>query len=89
MPIDILIAWLTEHPRSGVWIAALCLWISVSLIIRMWFLHRDVSALRKMVWSLILLVPLLGWLFYAGGFRIPEVTDIPIPPSAGTMGSGN
>ncbi|MES2572349.1 MAG: hypothetical protein V4710_20130, partial [Verrucomicrobiota bacterium] len=40
-----------------------------SLIIRMWFIHRNARFLKKLLWSVALLIPLFGWLFYAGLFQ--------------------
>src|ERR1700683_1960742 len=80
---------LAHHPRAAVAVGAFCLWISVSLIIYMWFIHRRESFLKKFVWLLVLLVPLLGWLFYAGCFRIPGPNSDGCPPSSiGVGGDG-
>lgn len=74
-----LAGWLSRHPVAGVWIGAFCLWVSVALIIRLWFTHRRASFLKKLVWSFILLIPLFGWLLYGGMFHVPGFTDVPCP----------
>jgi hypothetical protein len=60
-------------------VAAVCLWISLSLMVRIWFLHRRARVTKKLIWSFIVVLPILGWLFYAAFFQIPEVTDTPAP----------
>lgn len=45
---------------------------SATMIIRMWFIHRERLFFAKLLWSLFLLVPVFGWFFYAGLFRPPE-----------------
>jgi hypothetical protein len=79
-PFDLL-ARLASHPRAALAIGAFCLWISVSLMLHMWFVHRRESRMKKLVWSFLLLLPLFGWLLYAGCFRIPDYSDTPCPPS--------
>jgi hypothetical protein len=55
------------HEHKALFLAILfCAWISISLIGRMWLRNRQASFLKKMGWSLILCVPLFGWLFYGG-----------------------
>jgi hypothetical protein len=80
-PFDLL-EWFTAHPRLAVAIGAFCLWVSVSLILRMWFIHRRESFVKKFLWSFTLLIPLFGWLFYAGCFQIPDYSNTPCPPSS-------
>jgi hypothetical protein len=45
---------------------AVCLGISATLILHMWCVHVRDGFLKKCFWSLILLVPVLGWVFYGG-----------------------
>jgi hypothetical protein len=52
--------WLSHHPVIGISLAGFCLWVSVSLIVRMWLVHRRVSFLKKFLWSFMLLIPLFG-----------------------------
>jgi predicted tellurium resistance membrane protein TerC len=78
-----LLAQLARHPRVALAVGAFCLWVGVSLILRMWFIHRRESFMKKFLWSFMLLVPLFGWLFYAGCFQIPDYTSNPCPPSSG------
>ena len=54
--------------------ATVCLAISASLITRLWTVHSSVSVRRKIFWSIALLVPLVGWIFYAGFFAPPAAT---------------
>jgi len=68
-------AWFAQHPRVAIALAAFCLWVSVCLILRMWLIHRRASFLKKLLWSVMLFVPLFGWLFYAGCFQVPGYTN--------------
>lgn len=47
-----------------------CLWLSLSLIIRLWLKQRRDSWFKKLMWSAILCIPLAGWLLY-GAFYTP------------------
>ena len=87
MPADDLHAWLVHHPVVATWSGAFCLWVSISLIIRMWLVHRRATVIKKLTWSVLLLIPLFGWFLYAGCFHPPDYTDIPIPETPGLGGA--
>ncbi len=74
---------LARHPKAAIAIGAFCLWISVSLMLHMWFMHQRESFVKKLLWSFALLIPLFGWLFYGGCFVVPDRTDTPCSPSDG------
>ena len=74
-----VVGWLTQHSVAAIWLGAFCLWVSLSLIIRMWLVHRRTSFFKKVLWSFTLLVPLLGWLLYGGLFHVPGFTDVDCP----------
>jgi len=81
---------MAHHPQTTVWIFAFLLWISVSLIFRMWLVHRKASLIKKVLWSFVLLVPLFGWMLYGGFFDIPDSMDVQItyqsyPPPGGAV----
>jgi hypothetical protein len=78
-----------SHPVLLIAFCALWAWISLCLIIRLWVVHRKASRTRKILWSMMLLVPLFGWFFYAGLFHVPDYHGIPAPetPSAGAGGA--
>lgn len=46
------------------------IWISLCLILTIWIRHRKRHVLSKVFWSLICLVPLLGWVAFFGFFQI-------------------
>jgi hypothetical protein len=73
------LTWLGGHPKVAVYVWGFCLYISVCLILRIWIIHRRAGFLRKMVWSLIVLIPLFGWLAYGGCFRPLETNSNPCP----------
>jgi len=81
-------AWFAEHPRIGIALAAFCLWVSVSLMIRIWVLYHRASFVKKLIWSIVLLVPLFGWLFYAGCFQIPGNNSTLLRPTDGVDTGG-
>jgi uncharacterized membrane protein len=47
-----------------------CVWLSLSLIGRLWLKYRSDGAGKKVFWSLVLCVPFFGWLLY-GAFYSP------------------
>jgi hypothetical protein len=67
--------FLAAHPKAAVVIAAACAFISLCLIARLWVVHSESSTLRKLVWSVVLFVPLLGWIFYCAFFHPPSVSE--------------
>ena len=81
-------AWVTQHPVITIWLAAFCLWVSISLIIHMWFVHRRASAIKKLLWSFALLIPLFGWLSYCGCFTQLDSINTPCPHEHEPVGSG-
>ena len=62
-----LVSWLGQHLS----VAILWGWISLSLILHIWLARRRVGWFRKVIWSCIVLMPLLGWLFYGAFFSVP------------------
>lgn len=65
--------WLAAHPHIAISLGGFCLWVSVCLIIHLW-LSRPGSDVKKVCWSVILLIPLVGWTLYAGCYEIPSST---------------
>ena len=65
------LAWFSQHPLALIWGSAGCLSVSSTLIIRMWYLYRRASFLKKGLWTIGLLVPFAGWIFYAAFFEMP------------------
>ena len=61
------------------------IWISLSMIIRMWLKYPTDPTLKKLFWSIVLCVPLFGWLFYGGCYCPLSQSSTPISPSAGVM----
>jgi uncharacterized membrane protein len=51
---------------------AACVLVSLCLITQLWLAHRSDSTLRKLLWSFVLIVPLVGWVFYGGFYRPPH-----------------
>jgi hypothetical protein len=49
---------------------AFCLWVSLSLIARIWILHRKDRLMKKIIWSAILMLPIMGWVFYAAFYNM-------------------
>jgi hypothetical protein len=59
-----------HHHLVGVIIGLFCIWLSLSLIIRLWLVHKGDSLPKKLMWSLVLSIPFFGWLLY-GAFYTP------------------
>jgi hypothetical protein len=47
--------------------------ISAALILSLWVRYRYDHLLKRLLWSLVLLVPVIGWVFYGGLYRPPPV----------------
>jgi len=47
--------------------------ISAALILSLWVRSRHDHLLKRLGWSLVLLVPVIGWVFYGGLYRPPPV----------------
>jgi hypothetical protein len=69
---DRIIEVLLAHRAIAIAVAALWAFVSLCMIGRLWLLHRRDRVFTKVVWSLVLLVPLFGWLFFAAFYRPPE-----------------
>jgi hypothetical protein len=64
---------------------AICLGISATLVLHLWYARRHDSVLKKCFWSLVLFVPVLGWVFYGGCYTaISPRGDSPGPMFDGT-----
>ena len=57
----------------GIAAATLSGLISVALIVSLWVRYRHDHVLKRLGWSLVLLVPVIGWVFYGGLYRPPPV----------------
>jgi hypothetical protein len=69
---DNLIELLAAHRLIAVAAAALWAFVSLCLIARLWVVHRRAWVISKLVWSVVLLIPIFGWLFFVAFFRAPE-----------------
>ena len=49
------------------------IFISILLILHLWGAHPGDSTGRKLLWTLILAIPVGGWLFYGGLYKVPTV----------------
>ncbi len=78
-------AWLLRHPFVLLGCVIACLWISLSLIFRLWSKSNPDRTIRKMLWSFILFLPFFGWIFYGGFYRPPQLhSEKPsVPPRKG------
>jgi uncharacterized membrane protein YhaH (DUF805 family) len=66
--IDLLLA----HWRVAAIAFVVCFGISLCLIARLWVRERHDTTLRKFAWSLVLVVPIFGWLFFAAFYHAPR-----------------
>jgi hypothetical protein len=70
-----IIDFLAAHRNAAVVLAAACVFVSLCLVARLWVVHRKASVLRKLVWSVLLFLPLIGWIFYGAFFHPPNISD--------------
>ena len=47
--------------------------VSFLRILSLWIRHKTDSLLRKLLWSIILLFPLIGWVLYGGLYLPPPI----------------
>ncbi len=59
-----------HHHVAIVVLVLFCVWLSLSLIIRLWLVHRYDPLSKRIGWTLVLCVPFFGWLAY-GAFYTP------------------
>ncbi|MGI8956877.1 MAG: hypothetical protein ACR2II_08185 [Chthoniobacterales bacterium] len=78
-PVDI-----QKHPVAGILVLMLCVWGSLGFIVRIWFAHREAGVSRKLVWSIIVLIPIFGWLAYGAFFRSSSAIDPSAPRELST-----
>lgn len=45
--------------------------VTLLLLVRIWSVHRDRSVLGKIGWSLVVCLPLVGWVLYWGLATVP------------------
>ncbi len=68
---------LAAHWKLVAILCAISVSISLCLIANLWIRRRSDSLGRKLSWSIILLVPVIGWLFYAAFYHPPEASGVP------------
>ena len=64
--------YIVTNWRVGTMLGAVCLTVSLCLIARLWLLHSSDSFVGRLIWSGVLLVPILGWLFFAAFHHSPD-----------------
>jgi hypothetical protein len=69
-----LIDFLLAHSKLAGTLLIVCEGVSLCLIARLWFTRPKLSAVRRLAWSVVLLVPIVGWLFFTA-FRHPPARD--------------
>jgi hypothetical protein len=69
-----LVDFFATHRTLCIVTLAACVFLNFCLIAQLWFTHRSDSPLRKLRWSIVLLVLLLGWIFYGGFYRPPSAS---------------
>ncbi|MEN8772712.1 MAG: hypothetical protein ABF379_11995 [Akkermansiaceae bacterium] len=53
-----------------IWIGFI-VWLSLAMIFRMWIKHREAHVVKKLFWTIILIIPIIGAVFYAAFFKRP------------------
>jgi hypothetical protein len=59
--------------------------ISIILITRLWTTHARDSFSRKVFWTVVLIIPFAGLLFYLASYTVPPV----LPPGARAEGNAS
>ena len=68
---------------TGLFVATY-LTISIMLIINLWQKHPKDSAAKKLFWTFVLVIPIIGWIFYGGMYESPAKNQ----PDDKTQASG-
>jgi cytochrome b subunit of formate dehydrogenase len=67
-----LIDFLVAHWKLAVALLVVCEGFSLCLIARLWLTRRKMGVVRKLAWSVVPLVPLVGRLFFAAFCPVPR-----------------
>ena len=67
-----LIDYLLVHWNLAVVLLIVCEGVGLCLVARFWVTRRKLSVLYKLAWSVVLLVPIVGWLFFAAFCQAPR-----------------
>jgi len=70
-PITTPEQYLHNHWPVALILLGIWAWISLSMIATLWIRHRHTTLPRKLIWTVILLVPAVGWVLYLGIFHTP------------------
>jgi len=66
----------------------LCEIVALAAIIHLWFRKHDMLLITRLFWTIVLLVPLLGLLFYGFMRRDPPAHSDNVPDSSGGIDPG-
>jgi hypothetical protein len=64
--------FLREHWHFALILLGICVWISLSMIATLWIKHSKASLYKKLTWTILLLIPGVGWILYLGIFQTPS-----------------
>lgn len=64
------------------------IWLSLALIVRLWIKHKKASLPKKIFWTLVLIIPSIGPIFYAAFFKRPGLHNIGGGGGSGGMPAG-
>lgn len=69
-------------------VGIICLLISAALLKNLWS-NKNEFILKKIIWSQIILIPLIGWIFYGGFHTAPSAqgADLQTKETKGTRSS--
>ena len=59
--------------------------VSLGLIGSLWTKHRRDRMAKKLFWTVVLCVPVVGWIFYGGMYKPPE-RDLHVSIESGDSG---
>jgi hypothetical protein len=75
-PIFIPTLYFTRAEKMALWA---CFCTSLYLIGRLWLSERKDRFGKKLFWSFVLLIPVIGWVFYGAFYR--PLSSGNVPPS--------
>ncbi len=78
-----------HHHFAAFALILVAMWISLSMILRLWLKYRHDSLFKKLGWSLVLCIPVFGWLFYGAFYTPLTENDVRAESNPNIMSGGH
>ncbi len=78
-----------HHHVAASILIGFCVWLSLSLIGRLWLKYRNDGVGKKIFWSVVLCMPFFGWLVYGAFYSPLKDGDVPAPTNSDAFNGGH